>query len=157
MPPAIIAAAIPAVATLGAAALGSRSQGKATDAQSRATAEALAFQKQQEASRRQEYDKAMTQYEAKWGAWNASRNALLQRYGIDIGSSAPSPAVSASTGPRPPGGPATGQPAGMPQPGGPGGMPPGAQPAQGQNLGQLMRPQRELGSWNDWKQQGLEA
>lgn len=157
MPPVAIAAGIAGAFALGGAALQSRSQGKATDAQSKATAEALAFQKQQEATRRQEYDKAMTQYEAKWGAWNASRNALLQRYGIDIGSSAPSPAVSASTGPRPPGGPATGQPAGMPQPGGPAGMPPGAQVAQGQNLRQLMRPPAELGSWNDWNRQGIGA
>lgn len=205
-----IPAGIAAVGTLGGAALGGKAAKEAAKIQLQGTREALAFQREQETARRAEYDKAMGQYEAKWGAWNASRNALLQRYGIDVGP-APAPPASAPTvakqPPTPeaqravaearmmaglhksnnrtvndflassglgpdgmplnptgsaPAGLRPGQPAGMPQPGGPAGMPPGdaggmPQVAQGQNLGQLMRPRQELGAWNDWEQQGLRA
>lgn len=122
--------------------LDSRSQNRATDAQTAANREAMAFEREQAA-------KGEAAYAQQWEQWNASRNALLERYGIDI---AP-PQMPGPGGPAGPGG-APGGP-----PGGPGGaqprgaMPPqmadakGINPAQGQNLGQL-------GNWN-WEGQGL--
>ena len=139
MPPAVLAAAIPAAASVVGGVLGQRGQNKAIDAQAASADKAMAFEREQAA-------KGEEAYKQQWEQWNASRNALLERYGIDI-------APPQTAGPGGPGG-APGGP-----PGGPGGaqprgaMPPqvaaakGINPAQGQNLGQL-------GNWN-WEGQGL--
>lgn len=98
---------ISGVGTLGAAALGSRSSNKATKAQSDANTQALQFQREQEAARRADFGRAMQAYEA-------NRNALLQRYGLSV--------------------PSAPQPGGMGAPGaGPGvpGMAPGQMPFRG--------------------------
>src|SRR3972149_10570507 len=65
------------VGTLGGAALQARAQNKATDAASKSTAEALAFSKERLAGGDADYARKMQ-------AWEAGRNALMQRYGIDI-------------------------------------------------------------------------
>jgi hypothetical protein len=86
MPPVVVAAGIAAAGSVAAGAMGSRASNKATTASAKANSDALAFQREQEAGRRAEFDKAQGRYEQQWNAWNANRNALLQRYGVDIGS-----------------------------------------------------------------------
>src|SRR4030042_637527 len=93
MPPAVAVAGIGAAGTLGGAYLQARAQNKATDASERATKEALAFSKERLAGGDADYARKMQ-------AWEAGRNALMQRYGIDI---AP---------PMPGGGPGGGMPGG---------------------------------------------
>ena len=92
-----ISAGIGAAGSLGGGIMGSKAQNKATEAQAKSNAAALDFQKQQEAARRAEYDKA-------YGMWNASRQALMSRYGLDVPGASAEPAASA---------PMTGAPAGM--------------------------------------------
>lgn len=75
MPPAIAAAGIGAAGSLLGGVLQSRSANKATDAQMEANRQALQYQKQQEAMRRQDWMRAMQAYQA-------GRQALLQRYGL---------------------------------------------------------------------------
>ena len=88
MPPAIIAAGIGAAGALGGAALSSRSANKAADTQAQAGREALQWEKEKEAQRRQDWEKGMA-------IWNAGRQALAQRYGLDLGSVLPSSAAGA--------------------------------------------------------------
>ena len=57
----------------------------ATRSQSASTAQALAFEREREAERRRRYQEATALNEEQWAAWDARRDALLQRYGIDIG------------------------------------------------------------------------
>lgn len=92
----VIGQGIQAAGQLFGAYMASRGQNKATQASSQATAAALQFQREQEARRKAEYDKAMQAYEAKWNAWNATRTALLQRYGVDVGSASPTMAAPGS-------------------------------------------------------------
>jgi len=96
MPPAVAAgaaAAAPAVGQIGGAIIQSRAQNKATEAQQQSAREALAFSKERLAGGDADYARKMQ-------AWEAGRNALMQRYGIDI---AP---------PMPGGGPGGGMPGG---------------------------------------------
>lgn len=125
-------------ATIVSGIMQSRAQNKATDASERSNAAALAFTKEQEAQRKAVYDQRMAQ-------WTASRNALLQRYGIDI-----APPSTAPAGPAP--GPVT-----MPQPG-PATAVTGQPGLQGATLGEIMQRKQEapgLDSWNDWQSKGL--
>lgn len=83
-------AAIGALGSLGGAAIGARSEGQARKEQSRANREALQYQREKDAMSRQQWQQAMAAYEA-------NRNALLRRYGMDIGGPAPGPDMN----PRP--------------------------------------------------------
>ena len=91
MPPAIIAAGISAAGALGGAALSSRSANKAADTQVQAGREALAWEKEKEARRRADWEKGMQ-------IWSAGRQALAQRYGLDLGDVMPSEAGAAPMG-----------------------------------------------------------
>lgn len=82
MPAPIVAAGITAAAGLGGAALANRSQGKAADAQARANADALNFEKDKESRRRLEYDQAMQEYRQRYAQWQQQRAGLLSRYGV---------------------------------------------------------------------------
>jgi hypothetical protein len=73
----LLGAGLGAAGKIGGAALASRGQGKATEAGLEANREALQFSREQAA-------RAEDAYRARWDAWNAGRNALLERYGIDI-------------------------------------------------------------------------
>lgn len=165
MPAAI---AIPAIAAVAGAGISAYASHKASQAQGKATDKALDFEKQQAAEKKASFDAAMQAYEQKWNVWNSNRMALLQRYGVDIGqppaSGAPSGGsvsglaggpMSPRTAPAPQGqvniplperaqtmGPATAY--GQPQ-------------QQPQSVASLMAPAPELGRWNDWKMQGLQA
>lgn len=150
---------VPAAASVIGAGIGAFGQAKATSASSKANEQALAFQREQEASRKASFDTAMKQYESKWNAWNNSRNALLQRYGIDIGSAQPTtgnlmgggqgaPAQPPGAVPRPPQG----------APMGPGGQESIPMPQGAQTVGAMMGGQRpDLGQWSNWRAQGLQA
>lgn len=85
MPQALVAAALPAaigaVGSLGGAIVGSRSQNKATKASQDANMAALQYQRERDTLGRQDWEKAMRAYEA-------NRNALLRRYGVDVPASA---------------------------------------------------------------------
>ena len=78
---------ISAGGSLAGALIGSKQSGKATDASLAATREALAYQKEKDAQSRADFAKAMMAYEA-------NRNALLQRYGISIPDYGAAPQVS---------------------------------------------------------------
>jgi hypothetical protein len=121
-----------------------------------ANQEALAFEREREATRRAEYDKA-------YGTWLSGRNTLLQRYGIDI---AP-PSAPGTEGPGGPPGMAGGSGVGA----APGGMPGMAQRAvmaqrgvggpQGGSIADMVgaagpqAPAGEDGGWSDWRRYGL--
>lgn len=77
MPPAVVAAGIGAAGAIGGAVLGSRAANKASDTQAQANSEALQFQREQA-------NKAEQVYKQQWDQWNRQRQALMQRYGIDI-------------------------------------------------------------------------
>ncbi len=68
---------IEAPAQLAGAAMGGKAQKKAAQMQQQSTREALAFEKEKEARRQADYDKA-------YGIWQAGRQALAQRYGLPI-------------------------------------------------------------------------
>ena len=70
-------AAIQAGGQLAGAAVGGKGAKAAAQIQARSNAEALAFTREQDAKGRADWDKAMQ-------AWEANRNALLQRLGVDI-------------------------------------------------------------------------
>lgn len=89
MPPAVLAApwlgaAIGGAATLGGAALAAHSSGKATKANLTAQQEALSYEKQKDAARKQEYDKSVEMYKAQMDVYNKNRSALARRYGINV-------------------------------------------------------------------------
>lgn len=147
MPPAVIAAGVGAAGSLLGGVLQNRAQGKATDAQSAATAEALAFQREQAA-------KAEEAYKQRYLESQAMRKALLDRYGVEV------PGLG-EAGAMPPGG--GGPPGAMPRAamgGGPGGMPPnmaqrggppagGVPPRAGLTLGEMA--QRPFYDWNSFQ------
>jgi hypothetical protein len=148
MNPLIGSALIGGGAQLASGVMGGKAADKAAKTQLQGNREALAYQRESEAGRRADYEKANAAYQAKWDAWNNNRMALLNRYGVDIGSS-PAPAR--------PAGPSMAQPAQAP-----GGrlvqaqQQVGGMPQTGQTLGDLMRGPssiddvtRSLGSvWN---------
>lgn len=82
--------AIGGLTGLGGAALGSKGANRAAEAQAKAAADALAFQKDQ-AAKKWAFD------QQRWAAWNAGREELMRRYGIDIPASGP-PAASEGPG-----------------------------------------------------------
>ncbi len=157
-------------ATALSGALQTRGQNKATDASVDATDKALAFSQEQQ-------KRADAAYEERMQIWQASRQALLDKYGIDIAPpTMQGPGGPGGEGPREgpqggllgnirdevlrqsaagrvPGGAPQGPPGAMPQ-----GMAPGVADAKGlsgRNLGELASLGKPLGSWNDWSRMGL--
>ena len=126
MPPVVIAAGIGAAGSLIGGALQNRAQGRATEAGLQANREALAYQREQDAKR-----------EAAMQAYQANREALLRRYGVDIGQGAP-PVAAAG---------AAGRPIQSAM-----GRVPGRSLPVGATMGDL---DREPGAWNDWSTYGL--
>jgi hypothetical protein len=129
--------------------LASRASNKATDASSKANAQALAYTKEQEAARRADFAQAQAAYQRQWEAWNAQRMALLQRYGVDVsGMQAPSMSPPSSAAPALTGGtridPRTANAL-------------GAAAQGGQTVADILGRGVEPSQWNDWKQYGLPA
>jgi hypothetical protein len=81
MPPAAIAAGVTGAAALGGAVIQSRSADRAMDAQTKASDQAISFEREREEARRAERARAMAQYQAQWDAWNAERQRMIRRYG----------------------------------------------------------------------------
>ena len=75
----VVPAAIKGAADVASGVMGGKGAKAAAQTQLQGTREALAFQREQEANRKAEYDKAMAAYQSQWNAWNANRMALLQR------------------------------------------------------------------------------
>lgn len=136
------------IAMVAASAISAVAANKAAGKQGKAADAALEFQKQ-EAAKKEAADKQ------RWAAWNASREVLMRRYGIDIPQTPPqaTPAVAEAT-------PAARErgPAWIYRPGqtGPAGQP--------ENLKEMMAsgPTQEnatlpedLGRWNDWRRYGI--
>jgi len=147
------AGAVGNVVGAGIGYLGSRSANKSTET---ASAEAIAFEREREATRKKNYDQAMGQYEARSRYQDALRSALLGRLGFDT-SSIPgmTPPIAQTPMGGPPGGAVPRRPMGPPM-GAPAGAPPPPQqgPMQGQSIRELIQP-GELSAWNDWSQRGL--
>jgi hypothetical protein len=124
------AVAVPAIASLAGTAasaiVGHKAQSNAQKSQERANAQALAYQREQDAARRQDYQQAMA-------VWDANRRALLQRYGVNIGGA---PMGQAAGPQRLPMGQAGGQMAGPAVPGGMGGGRP--MPGRPTNLREIL-------------------
>ena len=130
------------------AAAGAYSAKKASSAQKEGTTAALDFSREQETTRRADYDKAMELYKAQYEAWNGQRMAYLQRLGVDVsGMQAPS-MQSPTAAPSVMGGgrvdPRTANAI-------------GAAAQGGQTVADILGRGAEPSQWNDWKQYGLPA
>jgi hypothetical protein len=79
--PAIIAGAF----QLGGALLGSRSNNKAAQYQSRAAEEALKFEREREATRIAQFERAEAARAEYMRQWNMARQGLLKRWGVPMG------------------------------------------------------------------------
>jgi hypothetical protein len=135
-----------AAGTIVAGYLAKKGSDKATDASSKANAEALAYTKQQEATRRAEYDKAMELYKAQYEAWNGQRMAYLQRLGVDVSGIQAPPMQSPTAAPPLTGGgrvdPRTANAV-------------GAATQGGQTVADILGRGARPNQWNDWEQYGL--
>ena len=136
-------AIIGAAGSLGGAALESRGQGRAIDAQTASADKALAFQREQG-------ERGDAAYAERMQIWKANREALLKYLGIDI------------TPPMVGGGAPMGVAQGAPQAPPPGAVPRGMTPGMaqakgltGRSLGELASMGKGRGSWNDWGSMGL--
>lgn len=97
MPQAAVVAGIGALGSLGGAAISSRQQSKATNAQLKASDRALAYEREREDYRRQEHSRAMSDYRKQWDAWNQHRLGLMRRYGYKAPTQTASPVMRASS------------------------------------------------------------
>jgi FtsZ-binding cell division protein ZapB len=85
----IIGPAIGAVGSLAGGIIGNKAQKNATNASLQAQREALAYEKEKDAQRKAEYDKAVEVYKQQQDAWQANRRAILGRYGVHLPDQAP--------------------------------------------------------------------
>jgi hypothetical protein len=138
MPPVVIAGGIAAAASLASAKMSQSAANKGTKAQSEATAQALAFEREQKAA-------AEARYKQGLGLWNARQKSLLDYYGI------PSQGLVLDPSAITAGGPAGAMPDGaVPRPTATAST---ASPAAGPaNVGEMLGPQ---GDWSDWRRYGL--
>jgi hypothetical protein len=119
-----VTAGIETAGSLGGAALGGKAAKQAAKYQMQATDKALNFQREQEAARKANYEKA-------YAMWLNSRNQLLQRYGL--------PTQGMPAAPPPAGGPPQGP---APQP-----MMAAVRPQVGQNIGEMLASGQEAPDW----------
>lgn len=97
MPPAIVAAGIGAAGMLGGSILGARSAGKAADTQAKAAADALAFEKEQEAKRERQWEAD----QRRLSPYRLAAASVLAKYGIDIPMEDAAPQIDLSGGASP--------------------------------------------------------
>lgn len=90
MPPVVAAAAIGGAASLAGGALAARSAGKAGKLQAQSTDKALAFEREQEANRKAEYEQQVALKQKQWDAYQQARVAALRHYGVDVPDYVPS-------------------------------------------------------------------
>ena len=155
MPPAVAAAGITAGAGLLGAGLSYKSSKSAQKSQEKATDQALAYTKEQDAARRKDYEGDYEVWRQQMAAWDASRRQLLGNLGFDT-SGIPQVNIPSKMAPPMMGGGAV--PRGME--GAPGGISPNqlAAAAQGgATVADVLERGRTPGDWNDWRSYGLGA
>jgi len=81
---AIVAIVVAAGAAAYSGYASSSASRNATRAQREAADRALAFEREREAARKAEYDAAMGKYRTRMSAWQRRRDALLERYGVEV-------------------------------------------------------------------------
>jgi len=144
----LIGAGISAAASAYGAKKQSDANKDATRAASAGNTAALDYTKQQEATRRADYDKATELWKAQWNAWNGQRMAYLQRLGVDVSGMQAPPMQSPTAAPSLMGGgrvdPRTANAI-------------GAAAQGGQTVADILGRGAEPSNWNDWKQYGLPA
>lgn len=159
MNPIVGGAIVSGVGSIAGGALSGKAAKEAAKMQLQSNREALAFSREQEATRKANYDRA-------YGIWDASRQELMRRYGIALpASTAPTMAAPGAAQPtltrdavrdfR-----ASSSPAefihGARRLAGGAGLE-AMQPA-GRSLGQIAQPPPEpQGEWNDWRRYGLRS
>lgn len=147
MDPIVGGAIVSGVGSIAGGALSGKAAKEAAKMQLQSNREALAFSREQEATRKANYDRA-------YAIWDASRQELMRRYGITMpASSAPtltaSGAPSGGSGAMPGG---SGVVSTNRPPANTGGVPSGG----GATLRDIAQPTaRPAGSWNDWNRYGL--
>jgi hypothetical protein len=171
MPPAVAAAGIAAAGTLGGTALASRSAGRATNAQMKANADALQYEREREQARKAAYDQTMAQRQQAFDAWyKRVGDEGIKRYGVPTGLTIPGTVGGLGTPAPKSGAVPFGAPAPRAAPMGGPPMAPAARP-QGATLADMMgqipnatavpmtplaAPEgqnlAQLGGWNDWEQ-----
>ncbi len=147
MGPIIGSALIGGGAQLASGLLGGKGAEKAAKAQERSAAAALAFAREQEAEQKRRYEQGYGQFNQQTADWYAARNALLNRYGVDI---------NLGSGGLPPAGQAP--PSAVPRAAVMSGKHLGAavMPYQGKTLGQIAAPPEEPATdWADWSRYNL--
>ena len=90
------AAAAIATATLGSAALQARSQGRAARGQQKSTAGAMRMQREERQAADKRYERDYSAWQAQQQQRNAILNAVLGKYGVNVGGGAPAGGASAS-------------------------------------------------------------
>lgn len=80
----IPAAAWPAAGAVASAAISAVGGKGAAKTQAETADKALAYQRSVDAERYATWSQAMMDYQQKWNAWNANREMLLRRYGVDV-------------------------------------------------------------------------
>lgn len=156
--PAAAVAAIQAAATLGSAAMASRTADTAGRRQSKAATNALGHELRGEKRQSQIQDQEWQDYQRRHEEWrqrNFPQGATMSRPG-DTAQPRNQPAPAPTAGP--PGAPAgqrtLGSLMGMPQPAVPPLVPPAGLPSAMPPTGQPGAPPRTLGDWGDWERYG---
>jgi hypothetical protein len=84
IPDALLGGIPSAVGAVAGGYMQSKAANKATEASERASQQALAYEREKEARRRQEYDRASAQALQQWNAWNQNRMEALRYYGYNM-------------------------------------------------------------------------
>lgn len=167
MPPAVVAAGIGGLTTLGGALIGSGAQKNALKAQQQGSNQALQYQRERDAANDKRYERDYAEFQRKTAAREATQRAIAKHYGLDMGPAwagvgAGSPSGSGAgpaPAPRPAGpmpGPAPGPaPMSAPMSSQPAGMAPGPSAMTPEPEAGPAGPGPEMSSWNDWGKYGL--
>ena len=147
MPPVVVAAGITAAGALGGAALASRASNKATDAQSQANRESLAYTKQKDARSEADALRREGLWQSQYNNWQNAANQALSNWGFNgqltplsgYGMAAPVRGAMPAAAVRRPG-PGSGSYADL--------VP--TDPRERRDL------TNEIGDWADWRRYGLE-
>jgi len=157
MPPAVAVAGVTAAGALGSAVLQNKSSKRATQAQERANAAALGFERERYGQENTYRQQALDDYTRRWNAWDAGRRAIFKQYGIDL-----LPSGGALTPGGTPMPPAGGGGGGAPAMGGGPPMTLGLLAGRPDTLGGLTGAEDETAlvpddatDWNDWRKYGL--
>lgn len=147
MDPIIGSALIGGGAQLASGIMGGKGAEKAAKIQAQSQQAALNFAREQEAEQKRRYEQGYGQFNQQTADWYAARNALLNRYGVDInlGSGGIPPAGQVPPGAVPRAAVMSGKPLGA-----------AVMPYQGKTLGQIAQPEAPPAEdWADWSRYNL--